>query len=232
MKKFLLFLFVVALSFGIMGVANALTLSAVDGAWSGAVGGTYVNYPVGVAVSYGNGLEDQVRWGTSTGEGQSGLGFTGVAPPDSTFGIGDAFEIGQLRHFNNPISGGTAASAVDLTIYLTFTDPAGLGNFFFNFTIDETPNNVGTGNDFIDFPSAFSDDTFMYGGVEYTLELLGFGESADNILDEFESPEGTTNATLLWGRITTPPSVPEPGTMLLFGVGLLGLVGFRRKFKK
>ena len=42
--------------------------------------------------------------------------------------------------------------------------------------------------------------------------------------------------TSLWGTYTDnpsqPQSVPEPATMLLFGTSLLGLVGFRRNFKK
>lgn len=235
MKKILMLLFAVSLVLGMMGVASALTLSSVEGAWSNPIGGSNINYYYNVGIAYGNGNEVQIKWGDpATSAGQSGLGFTGIAPPASVFGIGDAFEIGQLRHFNNPIY--NAVSAVDLTISLSFSDPAGLNDsFLFNFTVDETPNTTGGSpgdDDFIYFPSGFADETFNIGGVEYTLELLGFGASADSLVDQFQSPEGGTNSTLLWAKITTPPSVPEPGTMLLFGLGLLGLVGFRRKFKK
>ena len=233
MKKFLLLLFVVLLVCGTMGTAGALTLSSVEGAWSNAVGGTNINYFYDVAVAYGNQKEDQVKWGDpASSAGQSGLGFTGIAPPASVFGIGSAFQIGQLRHFNNPIY--TAVSAVDLAISLTFSDPAGLNDSFdFTFTVNETPNNNGgaspADDDFIFFPSSYANETFTIGGVAYTLELLGFGDSADDLVAQFQSPEGGTNSTLLWGRITTPPSVPEPATMLLLGFGLAGLLGFRRK---
>ena len=67
----------------------ALMLSSVDGTWSNVVGGPDLVFsdPAGfktVSVSgYGNETERQVRWGQDVGYGESGLGFTGVAPQAS-----------------------------------------------------------------------------------------------------------------------------------------------------
>lgn len=233
MKKLAVFLFAVFLLFGITSVANALTLSSVEGTWGTVIGGAPVNYINDVSISYGNGLEDQVRWGVDIGDGQSGLGFTGASPPSETFDIGDAFEVGQLRHFNNPTSGEAASSAA-LTISLTFSDPSGLsGNFGFDFTINETPNTTGDSyldRDFIYFPTSYAPQTFEIAGTSYTMQLLGFGPDSASLVEQFESNEGTTNSTLLFGRITTP-SVPEPATIFLLFSGLIGLVGFTRRFK-
>jgi hypothetical protein len=209
----------------------SITMTSVDGNWLNVVGDPT---PVmqSVSVGYGNGTEDQVRWGDPAGWfscDRSGLGFTGAGTPQ-TFAAEQAFEIGQLRHFNYPVY--DAASAADLQLNMTFSDPAGLsGMFQFTFAVNETENNYWPdGNplndDFISFPSSFSSETITIGGTTYTLRLLGFGSNPGNLVSQFRSSEGDVNSTLLWGRITTetPVGVPDGGTtLLLLGVALTAM---------
>ena len=135
----------------------------------------------------------------------------------------ESFEIGQLRHFNETIYQ-PWATAADLAIHLTFSDPAGvLKNFAFTFQINETFNLTGhspADDDFIYFPSTFAEEVFEFRGISGTLELLGFGTTAGNLVPQFQSAEGTDNAARLWGRITAPVQVPAPGAVLLGALGL------------
>lgn len=233
-RMFKNFLIIAILLFLTAGTANALTLLSVEGTWSNVIDGTNVNYPSDVPIGYGNGLEDQVLWGTSLDSGQSGLGFTGISPPSTTFNVGDDFEVGLLRHFNNPIAGGSAASSAELAIILTFSDPSGLvGSFAFTFDVNETPNVSPNPDYIISFPSSFPSETFNIGGITYTLHFLGFGDTPGNLVNQFISPEGTTNSTKLWAEIIiTPPSqVPEPNSLILLGISIVSVVGLRRKLK-
>ena len=205
--------------------ANALTLNRSYGGWTAVTGGSNHsdwNYQNGYYYDNQSTVgENQVRWGIpASGDAsqfwlQSGLGFQGVGT--TIFDAGETFQIGTLRHFNNPIT--NAASAASLSIYLDF---AGLGVKSFDFTlnIDETPNSgvcpyysVTPCSDKISWANSFGSQTFFNDGIEYTLELLGFSASpGSTIVTDFLSQEGGTSQAFLYGKLTalTPPPPPPP----------------------
>lgn len=241
MKKLATLMIALVAMVSFAATASAFTLDTVSATWDNWVGGSNVTTTTG-NTTYGNEVEDQVRWGIPFEQpNQSGLGFTGIVPdtlpptlPTLTVAVDEVFAVGQLRHFNYPVGLGTSSSLVDLTLELGFAELASDQSFTFTFDIDETPNGDIPGGvpDVITFPSSLPSQSFNYNGTDYTLELLGFGDSADNYIDSFISPEGTINDTLLFARITENV-IPEPTTMLLLGSGLLGLAGagFRKKRK-
>jgi hypothetical protein len=210
--------------------ASALTLANVEGTWSNPVGGTNIDYKYDQSAGgYGNNKSDQIWWGTGYWDDQvqSGLGFTGAAPPLATFDLGEPFQVGRLEHYNNYLVSGTQASAVDLTVSLTFNDPSGLEeSFLFTFNINETSNLPNPSDDYIFFPSSLPCETCVIEGTPYTLEFLGFGDNPGQLQDQLQSPEGATNSTLLWAKITTP--IPAPGALLLGAMGT-GLIGWLRR---
>jgi hypothetical protein len=236
MKKSVAVAFMVAaLALSANTATASLTMDSDIGTWTGTNGGTNVQYQT-VVVGYGNGSQNQVRWGVpysapDTIDNQSGLGFTGKAPSGSpvTFELGDPFEIGQLAHFNHEIGNGGSPTEAYLKLMMDFTTPDGPLSQTFNFTfgVDETPG-LNT-DDIISFPNAYAAENVVIGDTTYTVQLLGFGDSPDNLVDQFVSVEnGQVNTTLLWGRITERPAVPVPGAVLLGSIGL-GLVGYLRR---
>lgn len=247
MKRLIVFLASVLIAVSLVATANAITMSSSSGVWTDAngIGGfdtvNDVTYDSYLFDPYLTGVNtNMIRWGSDNlgnlANPQSGLDFVGVTVPISDLEGGSEFNIGTLTHHNWPIWTNTEATEVFLTIDLFFSAPPelmGTKSFNFTFDVDETPNTTGDNNldaDIISFPSYFASERFVVENVSYTLQLLGFGNSADSLISEFSSPENGNNQTQLWGKITTN-AVPEPSTMLLFGLGLLSMGAIGRKTK-
>lgn len=218
-----------ALSLG----ANAIPISSTSVTWSNAIGGS------NIVLNNSNGNYIDVLWGVSTGSGQSGLGFDPSNPPAIDQPVNTPFLLGHLRHYNNPINSGTAASSVDLTLGTAISGASPTTQYFsFRFLIDETLNadpclyySTSPCADRITFQNMTLSSSFLFGGVNYTLQLLGFGTSPNALLPHFDSQEEGTNKIGLYAKFTAPPTrVPEPGTLALLSLGLLATgVAFRRK---
>lgn len=136
---------------------------------------------------------------------------------------GTLFSIGTLRFDNGLIKSGTEATGVDLKISLDFTLPSvgvktltydlGLINSFFLFP-DAV---VSLGTD----PSSLS---FSSKGTIYTVALHPF--------DDLCAWEWGSDCTDIYASATCKP-VPEPGSLLILGNGLLGLAWtMRRRFAR
>jgi hypothetical protein len=222
MKKLVALTLAVGLWAAVGPASAALTLNSVDGDWVSWTGGTGVVTVDGVAVLYGNGSEDQIRWGNPLDVEKSGLGFTGAA--GGSINVGDVFEIGQLQHFNYVVEPGTAATQAVLDVELDFAELVSPTTFTFTFDIDETLNDPGWVDDIITFSQPEEPQTFWVDSTEYVLTLIGFGPGGQQT--EFISPENGTNSAVLYGRITE--AIPAPGAILLGGLGT-ALVGWMRR---
>ena len=174
---------------------------------------------------------DTFTWGLG---GQSSYLFT---PGASITGVpvGSAFQLGQFEFINNatifPV-----LNSIDYSFnFDTNGTPASLGGLL-NFSHTESGDS-GAVNDLIDVLLEQPVNPVITVGLDtYTLSILGFStDSGATISNSFQIAEFSDFGPVgLFAQVvadsTSPPApIPEPGTLALFGLGLLftGLV--RRK---
>lgn len=222
--------------------ASAATIPLqVSGAWSNAVGGANVTYNPAAGTLDDNPL---VSWGTPvTNAGKSSYRFVSSYPVE--FGaapIGTQFMMGTFTHNNRTIALGTGIESVQLDLEFDFLDADTDPNFVSAMSMvfhTETPNNADQCeddavpcNDIVTIGDEINlIENFTYLGQLYQLKVLGFSiDGGSSFSNQFITQENLANTADLYAIITPVSDVPEPGTMLLIGAGLIaGASRLRRR---
>jgi len=212
---FLLMAFMVYFAMVPLALANEqFTLGSVTGVW--------INADDSPTFS-----GSEIRWGGSTGYGQSGYKFIGSG--SGTYDYETEFSLGEFWHYNWPIYP-PAITWADLEVTLHFTDPPITPDpvFTYRFNHDETPNYHNCTYctyspcrspgcpDKVTFPNAYSENSYRIGDKLYTLLILGFktSYSGGSTVDEFITQENEDNQAYLTAMLTSV-LVPEPQITLV-----------------
>lgn len=155
--------------------------------------------------------------------------FSGLNP--FTGSVGSAFKIADITYLNGETTTNSVIKGAKLDLSVALTAPGSLSQTVNGAIKIDTSNPVGQ-NDALKF-SFGSFGTFVgANGWTYEFKVLGFqqpgsgaGYTYTDLLSATET--GPAREAGLFGIVSV--KVPEPSSVALLGLGVLGLVGARRK---
>ncbi|MBG0756540.1 hcalcium-binding protein [Vibrio cidicii] len=179
-------------------LADSFNFNGVSAMWSNITGGANINI---YDSSDADPDLDQVRWGTSAWNGQSGYGFidndSGLA---GNIALNELVQLGTFTHYNYPIYDSITGATLDVTF--SVTDAYGRVTpvtITVNFAHNETPNNQSDPRDIITIES--QSVTFEFEGKMYTVEVLGFVDKNGNVINSIKTDENASNQFDLVAKI-------------------------------
>ena len=164
----------------------------------------------------GDGLTDEIRWGTGKGA-RSGYGFVdNPALGSETVLTNQAFSLGTFTHYNNPINPPELTSTtltVNFVAHINGQDVP-VGPIEIRFVHDETTNTSDpeASRDVVMITSETM--TILIDGVQYELQVRGLVDENGDVVTTVRTFEGQTNSYELLVRFVQTDTVEVSGNVL------------------